>query len=186
MAPPVGGFPDSILSVLKVTPGPHLAEVGGTRSQALTGSEATQSLYPVSDRVIRGLSPAEVGETQGPVTALSETSARWFLLGSTRTLQGTVSPGKLRGLEGSFRTQVSTLQAAGCASAACPWLTCSLRRIRYNRRLHMTSDAVNSVPGRKRTCPGTLCWWWRVVKQGRPPLESWACRRVRSECETVV
>lgn len=167
MAPPVGGFPDSILSVLKVTPGPHLAEIGGIRSQALTAFGATRSLYPVSDRVIRGLSPAEVGETQGPVAALSQTSARWFLLGSTRTLQGPVSPGKLRDQEGSFRTQVSNLQAAGCASAAYPWLTCSLRRIRYNRRLHVTSDAVTSVRGRKRTSQDAVL----VVARGKtgPP-----------------
>lgn len=169
MTPLAGGIPDSILSVLQVAPGPDLAEVEGTRGQALAAFGGTQSLHPVSDRVIPGVSPARAGETQGPEAALPETRARLFLLGSTRTLQGPVLPEKLRGQDGSLGTEVLGLQVAGCASAAYPWLTCSLRRIRSHRRLPMTSDTPTSVPGRKRTREDAVLMGG-VEKQGCQPL----------------
>lgn len=160
MTPLVGGIPNSILpGVLKATtPGPDLDEVGGTQAQALAAFGGTQSLHPVSDRVIRGLSPAEVGELRGPVAALSETWARWFLLASTRNLQGPASPEKLRAQEGSLGTEVSGLLAAGCASAAYPWLTCS----RLLSEPPAPSDDVSPVHFRtgQEVHLQEKPWWW--------------------------
>ena len=116
----VGGIQDSIPAVFGATPGLGLADAGATLGPALAAFGETPSMPPPVDWVIPGLSPADVWETPGQVAAHSEEiRAPSFLLGSTRTPQGPVSPAERRW--GSRGIQALVLPAAGCASAAYPW-----------------------------------------------------------------
>lgn len=108
------GIQDSSLAAFEETPALGLADAGGTLGPALAVFGGTPSLHAAAGWVIPGWSPVAVGETPGQVAALSEeTGAPSFLQGSTRTLQGPVSPVKLR--RGSRALRALGPPAAGCA-----------------------------------------------------------------------
>lgn len=115
----IGGFQGLTPAVFGETPGLDVADCGGTLGQDLSLFGGTPSLLLVVGWVIPGMSPVDVRGTPGRVAAHSETRAPSFLLGSTRTPKGPVSPAELRW--SSRRIQGLGLPAAGCASAVYPW-----------------------------------------------------------------
>lgn len=156
----VGGIQDSTPPVFGATPGLDVADSGGALSLDLGPCGGTPGLPPAVDRVIPGMSPAEVWGIPGRVAAHpEETRAPSFLLGSTQTPQGPVSPAKQRWEDRWI--QALGLPAAGCASAVYPWPNLKLSGIRDHVRrlgqLALCYDVTSAtlVPGRSGYCQGS-------------------------------
>lgn len=92
----MGRFQGSTPAVFEETPGLDVADSGGTLAPGLAPFGGTPSLLLVVGWAIPGMSPADVRGIPRRVAAHSETRAPSFLLGSTRTPEGPVSPAEPR------------------------------------------------------------------------------------------
>lgn len=157
-----GGIQDST-PVFPATPGLDVADSGGTLKPDLAPFRGIPGLPPAVDWVTPGMSPADVWGTPGRIAAHSEETRRApsFLLGSTSTPRGPVSPAKLRW--SSRRIQALGLPAAGCASAVDPWPNLQVSQTRAHvqplGRLAPTYDVSGRHvgAGQERLLPGRPC-----------------------------